>query len=61
MTDYVDLWRCRFEARNGDGDVADAVLADLLARVGSRHRWMHVEKLQEFDGELGFTKAQGED
>jgi isocitrate dehydrogenase len=61
MTDYVDLWRCRFETRNGDGEVPDTTLADLLARVGSRHRWMHVEKLQEFDGELGFTRAQGED
>ena len=24
-------------------------------------RWAHVEKLQEFDGEMGYTKAQGED
>jgi hypothetical protein len=23
--------------------------------------WMHIEKLQEFDGELGFTRDQGED
>jgi len=22
---------------------------------------MHIEKLQEFDGELGFTRDQGED
>lgn len=61
MTDYVDLWRCRFESRGGDGEVADVALADLLARVGSRHRWIHVEKLQEFDSKLGFARAQGED
>jgi isocitrate dehydrogenase len=29
--------------------------------VGSRFRWMHLEKLQEFDGAAGYTKAQGED
>jgi len=32
----------------------------LLTRISSRHRWMHIEKLQEFDGELGFTRDQGE-
>jgi len=25
------------------------------------HRWMHLEKLQEFDGAAGYTRAQGED
>ena len=29
--------------------------------ISSRHAWMHIEKLQEFDGELGFTRDQGED
>jgi isocitrate dehydrogenase len=29
--------------------------------VGSRFRWAHIEKLQEFDGAMGYTKAQGED
>jgi len=29
--------------------------------VAAEHRWMHLEKLQEFDGALGFTMAQGED
>ncbi len=33
----------------------------LLSKVGSQFHWMHVEKLQEFDGQPGFTKAQGED
>jgi len=31
-----------------------------LVMISSRHRWMHIEKLQEFDGELGFTRDQGE-
>lgn len=37
------------------------MLLDLVYRVGERHRWMHIEKLNEFDGELGFTRAQGEE
>lgn len=61
MTDYVDHWRCRFIPRNGNGDLTDQTLLDLIGRVAREHRWMHVEKLQEFDGEAAFTKAQGED
>ena len=33
---------------------------ELLARISRNHRWMHIEKLQEFDGDLGFTRDQGE-
>jgi isocitrate dehydrogenase len=33
----------------------------LLWAVGASHRWMHVERLQQFDGERGYTLAQGED
>jgi isocitrate dehydrogenase len=61
ITDCVDHWRCRFVLREQDRDVSDEVLIDLLHRVRSRHRWMHVEKLTEFDGALGYTRAQGED
>lgn len=61
LTDCVDHWRCRFVLRDGQGEVNDADVLDLLQRVASRHRWMHVEKLQEFNGQPGFTKAQGED
>ena len=42
-------------------DLADADLFALLQRIAAGHRWMHVEKLQEFDGQPGYTKAQGED
>lgn len=58
--DMVDHYRCRFMQR-GDGDLDRAAIRDLLARVESRVTWMHVELLQEFDGEPSFTKAQGED
>lgn len=59
--DCVDHFRCRFRARDEREDLSDEALLSLLDRVGSRHRWMHVEKLHEFDGEAGWTRAQGED
>lgn len=61
MTDLVDHWACRFVLRDGEGDLSEAQVLDLLQRIGSRHRWTHVEKLHEIDGQPGFTKSQGED
>lgn len=60
-TDCVDHWRCRFVLRDEDGHLDDTTLLALAGRMAEYHRWMHIEKLLEFDGELGFTKAQGED
>ncbi|GBD07134.1 Isocitrate dehydrogenase [NADP] [bacterium HR21] len=61
MPDYVDHYRCRFMLRDGAGEATDADILELVRRVGSRYRWMHLEKLSEIDGSPGFTKAQGED
>jgi isocitrate dehydrogenase len=60
ITDTVDHYRCRFIIRQDPGNLSDDAVHNLLTRVSTRHRWMHIEKLQEFDGELGFTRAQGE-
>jgi isocitrate dehydrogenase len=61
ITDTVDQFRLRYVLRDPAGDLADSPLMDLLSRVAARHRWAHIEKLNEFDGAPGFTKAQGED
>ncbi|MGA2976524.1 MAG: NADP-dependent isocitrate dehydrogenase [Spirochaetia bacterium] len=61
MTDTVDHYKCRLVLRAPGGDLGDADLINALQRVGAKHRWMHVEKLNEFDGAPGFTRAQGED
>jgi len=29
--------------------------------LATRLKWAHIEKLQEFDGQPSYTKAQGED
>jgi isocitrate dehydrogenase len=60
ITDTLDHWRARFITRENPGDLPDEDVNQLLARISRRHKWMHIEKLQEFDGELGFTRDQGE-
>jgi isocitrate dehydrogenase len=60
VTDPVDHWRCRFVTRDGHNLVDGDVIA-LLQHIANHHDWMHIEKLQSFDGADGFTKAQGED
>ena len=60
MTETGDHFRCRFML-DGPGELPDEDVNALLTRISSRYTWMHIEKLQEFDGEPGFTKDQGED
>jgi isocitrate dehydrogenase len=60
MTDCVDHWRCRFVLRE-EGELQDTTLMELLADVAKRYRWMHIEKLMEFNGKPAYTRAQGED
>jgi isocitrate dehydrogenase len=59
-TDTVAWWRCRFVAAEEGGTVDDAAVLRLLARIGERMPWAHVQKLRTIDGEAGFTKAQGQ-
>jgi isocitrate dehydrogenase len=54
----VDHFRCRFVTRDSGSDLADADILALLATIGGQYRWMHIEKLQEFDGEPAFSKSQ---
>jgi len=61
LIDCVDHYRCRFILRESNSELTDAQLLDVLTRIGSKYRWVHVEKLQEYDGQPSYTKAQGED
>jgi isocitrate dehydrogenase len=54
----VDHFRCRFVFREAPANPGDTELLSLLGAVGAKHRWMHVEKLQEFDGEPAFSRSQ---
>jgi isocitrate dehydrogenase len=64
LTDCIDHWRCRFildDVSNPANELDDATLLELTRRVAETHQWMHIEKLPEFDGAPGYTRAQGED
>src|ERR1700693_1967357 len=54
----VDHFRCRFVLRDAAAVLGDVEILALLGTIGVRHRWMHIEKLQEFDAEPAFSKSQ---
>ncbi|MGZ4780082.1 MAG: hypothetical protein ACXV5L_12860 [Thermoanaerobaculia bacterium] len=58
-TDCVDAYQCRFLG-TGTDEVDDGQIATLLLALSAEHRWGHIEKLHEFDGQPAFTMAQGE-
>ncbi len=53
----VDHYRCRFLSKDRNADVSDPEILRLLTRIGELHQWMHVEKLQQFDGEDAFSRS----
>lgn len=60
----VDHHRCRYVAVDDNDNfinIGDDEIFNLIREVsGYGIKWMHIEKLQLFDGELGYSKAQGE-
>jgi isocitrate dehydrogenase len=54
----VDQYRCRFMKKNRSDTLSNAEILALLTRIGETHTWMHVEKLQQFDGEDAFSRSQ---
>jgi isocitrate dehydrogenase len=54
----VDHYRCRFVRREESIPIGEAEILSLLQTVGAKHRWMHIEKLQEFEGEKAYSKSQ---
>lgn len=59
-TSLVDAFQCRFVGVNESDSAADTVILGLLQRIAAEYRWVHVQKLQRFDGKDAFSKAQGE-
>jgi len=61
QTDCVDHWRCRFMIESPGTDLPLEAVNALLANIEQREvSWMHIEKLNKFDGENAYTMAQGE-
>jgi isocitrate dehydrogenase len=60
QTFLVDHFDCRFMLlKPAEGNVPQGI-ADLVGKIGQNHAWMHVEKLQRFDGKDAFERPQGE-
>lgn len=60
-SEMIETWRCRFLRRDTGQEVTDEQLYRLLSCLGDQFKWSNVQKLQEFDGEPGFTRSQGEE
>ena len=58
--DHPGFFRSRFVARDTSKVVTDEALFALIARVTGVATWFHLEKLRSWNGEEGFTRAQGE-
>jgi isocitrate dehydrogenase len=53
----VDQYRCRFMKKNRIEPLTNPEILALLTRIGEAHTWMHIEKLQQFDGEDAFSRT----
>ena len=54
----VDHFRCRFVLRDATAVLGEVEILALLGVIGARYRWMHVEKIQEFDGKPAYSGSQ---
>jgi isocitrate dehydrogenase len=61
VSDGVDMITARLAVRESGYSLTDADIADVIQKIGAHYKWNHIEKLNVFDGVLGFTKAHGED
>lgn len=57
----TDHWRCRFRATTDSGEVDHEKITALMERFDRANiEVIKIEKLYNFDGEPGFSLAQGE-
>ncbi len=54
----VDQYRCRFMKQDRNDNLTNAEILSLLTKIGEEHIWMHVEKLQQFDGVDAFSRTK---
>lgn len=59
--EMIETWRARFVRVDESTELTDDQLLRVLSCLGQKFRWSNVQKLQVFDGELGYTKVSGED
>ena len=59
--DVVDMLTARLMVRTSTYDLTDTDIAYIIEKISPCYRWNHIEKLNVFDGKIGYTKAHGED
>ncbi len=65
QTFLVDHFACRFMFKtpidlNASLATGQPEISYLVQRIGAKFTWMHIEKLQSFDGKDAFERPQGE-
>jgi isocitrate dehydrogenase len=65
QTFLVDHFACRFMLKHPIPLVSSSAngqpeISYLVQRIGAKFAWMHIEKLQRFDGKDAFERPQGE-
>ncbi|MDE8350309.1 MAG: NADP-dependent isocitrate dehydrogenase [Acidocella sp.] len=65
QTFLVDHFACRFMFKtpidlNASLATGQPEISYLVQRIGAKFSWMHIEKLQSFDGKVAFERPQGE-
>jgi isocitrate dehydrogenase len=61
IVDETDHWRCRFVSKNSDKKAKHEDIVHLLDRLkDASFDFIKIENLYTYDGELGFSLAQGE-
>jgi isocitrate dehydrogenase len=58
--DLTDCYRCRFVMPENH-QASDADICDLISSINKNFHWMHIEKLNVFDGVPSYSKSHGED
>jgi hypothetical protein len=58
--DLVDHVCARFLLKDSVHQASDEIILDLLQKLSKECHWVHLEKLNTFDGKVGYSKTHGE-
>lgn len=56
----MDQLCARFIVKDANSEATDEMIIDLLQKLSKDCRWVHLEKLNTFDGKIAYSKTHGE-
>ncbi len=59
--DVVDMLTARLIVKDSTHSLTDTDIVRIIEKISPCYRWNHIEKLNVFDGKLGYTKSHGEE